>query len=199
MGLAEVNITPLPLTLPTAKRLISRTCHASWDGTLVNTLRITSMGQYRTNSSPQPWVRKTSRVLDDALTRLRLGHTRLGAHLHRQRLVPDPHCPGAGPSRTPLSTCCCTAHATTPSECCSDTNFAPWTCPPSTCPLCRTTPRRRTELMDSLVHPSPHLPSWPLSVVSGEPCCPPGGSCKTSRLLTSRAVLQWRLQGQAAP
>ena len=28
-----------------------------------------------------------------ALTRLRLGHTRLNAHLHRLRLVPDPHCP----------------------------------------------------------------------------------------------------------
>ncbi|XP_050706619.1 uncharacterized protein LOC126991996 [Eriocheir sinensis] len=90
MALAEVNITPLPLPLSTAKCLISRT---SWDDTLANTLRTTTMGQYRTNSSPQPWVRKKSRVLDVALTRLRLGHTRLGAHLHRLRLVPDPHCP----------------------------------------------------------------------------------------------------------
>ncbi|XP_050706209.1 uncharacterized protein LOC126991498 [Eriocheir sinensis] len=136
MALAEVNITPLPLPLSTAKCLIFRTCRASWDDTLANTLRTTSMGQYRTNSSPQPWVRKKSRVLDVALTRLRLGHTRLGAHLHRLRLVPDPHYPCAGPSRTPLSTCCCTAHATTPSECCSDTNSAPWTCPPLTCPRC---------------------------------------------------------------
>ncbi|XP_050714195.1 uncharacterized protein LOC126997240 [Eriocheir sinensis] len=101
MALADVNITPLPLPLSTAKRLISRTCRASWDDTLANTLRITSMGQYRTNSSPQPWVRKTSRVLDVALTRLRLGHTRLGAHLLRLRLVPDPHCPCAQREVTP--------------------------------------------------------------------------------------------------
>ncbi|XP_050709265.1 uncharacterized protein LOC126994066 [Eriocheir sinensis] len=93
LALADVNITPLPLPLSTAKRLISRTCHSTWDDTLHDTLRITSTGQYRTDPSPQPWVRKTSRVLDVALTCLRLGHTRLGAHLHRLRLVPDPHCP----------------------------------------------------------------------------------------------------------
>ncbi|XP_050686437.1 ATP-dependent DNA helicase DDX11-like isoform X2 [Eriocheir sinensis] len=96
MALAEVNTTPLPLPLSTAKSLISRTCHASWDDTLADTLRTTSMGQYRTNSSQQLWVRKMSRVLDVALTRLRLGHTRLSTHLHRLRLVPDPHCPWCG-------------------------------------------------------------------------------------------------------
>ena len=51
------------------------------------------MGQYRPDSSPQPWVRQTSRVLDVALTRLRIGHTRLTAHLHRLHLAPDPYCP----------------------------------------------------------------------------------------------------------
>ncbi|XP_050702334.1 uncharacterized protein LOC126988321 [Eriocheir sinensis] len=55
MTLVEVNITPLPLPLSTAKRLISRTCHSMWDDTLYDTLRTTSMGQYRTTSSPQPW------------------------------------------------------------------------------------------------------------------------------------------------
>ncbi|XP_050730708.1 uncharacterized protein LOC127005662 [Eriocheir sinensis] len=93
MALTEVNITPLPLPLSTATRLISCTCRSFWDDTLVNTLRITSMGQYRTNSSPQPWVRKPSRILDMALTCLRLGHITLSAHLHRLRLARDPHCP----------------------------------------------------------------------------------------------------------
>ena len=51
------------------------------------------MGLYRSDSSPQPWVRKQSRILDVALTRLRLGHTRLTAHLHRLGLSPDPYCP----------------------------------------------------------------------------------------------------------
>ncbi|KAG0711075.1 Arginine/serine-rich coiled-coil protein 2 [Chionoecetes opilio] len=32
---------------------------------------------------PQPWIWKKSRVLDVTLTRLRLGHTTITAHLHR--------------------------------------------------------------------------------------------------------------------
>ncbi|MPC82989.1 hypothetical protein E2C01_077678 [Portunus trituberculatus] len=51
------------------------------------------MGQYRSDSSPQPWVRKTSRKLDVALTCLRLGYTRLTAHLHHMSLAPDPYFP----------------------------------------------------------------------------------------------------------
>ncbi|XP_045115986.1 uncharacterized protein LOC123507278 [Portunus trituberculatus] len=93
MALSEVNITPFPLPLSTAKRLISRVCHSTSDTTLATGLRVTSMGQYRHNSSPQPWVRQQSRALDVALTRLRLGHTTFNAHLHCLRLAPDPHCP----------------------------------------------------------------------------------------------------------
>ncbi|KAG0727408.1 Craniofacial development protein 2 [Chionoecetes opilio] len=77
-------------SLSTATRLISR---STWNNTLGDALRITSMGQYRSDSSPQPWIRKKSHVLDVTLTHLRLGHTTLTAHLHRLRLSPDPHCP----------------------------------------------------------------------------------------------------------
>ncbi|KAG0697406.1 Histone deacetylase 11 [Chionoecetes opilio] len=93
MALTEVNTTPFPLPLSTATRLISRVCRSTWNNMLGDALRITSMGQYRSDSSPQPWIRKKSRVLDVTLTRLRLGHTRLTAHLHRLCLSPDPHCP----------------------------------------------------------------------------------------------------------
>ncbi|KAG0711443.1 hypothetical protein GWK47_020602 [Chionoecetes opilio] len=48
------------------------------------------MSQYRIDSSPHPWIRQTSRVLDVALTRLRIGHASLTAHLHRLNLTPDP-------------------------------------------------------------------------------------------------------------
>ncbi|MPC76413.1 hypothetical protein E2C01_070823 [Portunus trituberculatus] len=51
------------------------------------------MGLYRNDSSPQPWVRKTSCQLDVTLTRLCLGHTRLTAHLHRLHISPDLYCP----------------------------------------------------------------------------------------------------------
>ena len=61
MALTEVNITPLPLPLSTAKGFISQTCYSTWDNTLNNALRATSMGQYRTSSSPQLWIRQTFR------------------------------------------------------------------------------------------------------------------------------------------
>ncbi|XP_045122669.1 uncharacterized protein LOC123511112 [Portunus trituberculatus] len=93
MALTHVNITPLSLQLHSAKQLISRLCHSSWDSSLNTALRVTSMGLYRSDSSPQPWVRKQSRILDVALTCLRLGHTRLTAHLHRLGLSLDPYCP----------------------------------------------------------------------------------------------------------
>ncbi|KAG0726206.1 Low molecular weight phosphotyrosine protein phosphatase [Chionoecetes opilio] len=64
MALTDVNTTPFPLPLSAAKRLISRVCRSTWNNTLGDALCITSMGQYRSDSSPQPWIRKKSRVLD---------------------------------------------------------------------------------------------------------------------------------------
>ncbi|KAG0719271.1 hypothetical protein GWK47_050816 [Chionoecetes opilio] len=47
-----------------AKRLIFRVCRSTWNNKLGDALLITSMGQYHSDSSPQPWIRKKSRVLD---------------------------------------------------------------------------------------------------------------------------------------
>ncbi|XP_045101300.1 uncharacterized protein LOC123498199 [Portunus trituberculatus] len=124
MALTHVNITPLPLQLYSAKRLISRLCHSSWDSSLNTALRVTSMGLYCSDSSPQPWVRKQSRILDVALTCLRLGHTRLTAHLHCLGLSSDPYCP------------CNTAPASTPTMLCSVITLLPWVCLPFICPPC---------------------------------------------------------------
>ncbi|KAG0727549.1 hypothetical protein GWK47_034462 [Chionoecetes opilio] len=55
---------------PAVKRLIFRVCRSTWNITLGDALRITSMGQYRSDSSPQPWILKKSRV------------TRPGCHPH---------------------------------------------------------------------------------------------------------------------
>ena len=92
MALAEATITPFPLQLSSARRLISDACRSAWDSSLGPVLRATSMGAYRSDSTTQPWVRRRTRILDVALTRLRLGHTRLNAHLHRLRLAPNPYC-----------------------------------------------------------------------------------------------------------
>ncbi|KAG0727423.1 MOB kinase activator-like 3 [Chionoecetes opilio] len=64
MALTDVNTTPFPLPLSAAKRLIPWVCRSTWNNTLGDALRITSMGQYRSDSSPQPWIRKKSRVMD---------------------------------------------------------------------------------------------------------------------------------------
>ncbi|KAG0728966.1 hypothetical protein GWK47_031349 [Chionoecetes opilio] len=84
------NHHPLPLPLSTVKCLISQVCRFTWDTSLSDTLRAPTRGHYRSDSSPHPWKRQTPCILDVALTRLRLGHTTLMAHLHRLHLTPDP-------------------------------------------------------------------------------------------------------------
>ncbi|XP_045112503.1 KRAB-A domain-containing protein 2-like [Portunus trituberculatus] len=59
------------------------------------------------------WTYSPNQALDTAITRLRIGHTRLNAHLRRLGMTDSPHCPGALPSLTPQNTCCCTALGTT--------------------------------------------------------------------------------------
>ncbi|KAG0715254.1 hypothetical protein GWK47_012351 [Chionoecetes opilio] len=67
IALSYVSITPLPLLLSTAKRLISQVCHSTWDTSLGDALHATTMGYYHSDF-PHPWIRQTSRVLDVALT-----------------------------------------------------------------------------------------------------------------------------------
>ncbi|MPC81537.1 hypothetical protein E2C01_076159 [Portunus trituberculatus] len=93
MALTDHNITPLTLPLYTSKRLIAHTCQSIWNEFLTPVLQTTSVGQYRSDSSPQPWVRKISCKLDVVLTHLHLGQTRLTTHLQRMSLAPDPYCP----------------------------------------------------------------------------------------------------------
>ncbi|KAG0714487.1 hypothetical protein GWK47_014061 [Chionoecetes opilio] len=92
VGLNRSKHNPLP-SASAAKRLIYRVCCSTWNKMLGDALRITSMGQYHSDSSSQLWIRKKSRILDVALTRLRLCHTTLTAHLHCLRLSPEAHNP----------------------------------------------------------------------------------------------------------
>ncbi|KAG0729444.1 Multidrug resistance-associated protein 7 [Chionoecetes opilio] len=52
MALTDVNTTPFPLPLSAAKRLIPRVCRSTWNNTLGDALRITSMGQYHSDFPP---------------------------------------------------------------------------------------------------------------------------------------------------
>ena len=89
-------------------------CRAQWDGDLGWTLPATHLGLVRMDSSPHPWARAKSRALDVALTRLRIGHTRLASYLHRLRMVPDDccrWCGGAGETLLHFLTVCPRFHS----------------------------------------------------------------------------------------
>ncbi|KAG0719128.1 hypothetical protein GWK47_051140 [Chionoecetes opilio] len=81
MAVSDVNIIHPPLLLSIVKRLISQVCRFTWDTSLGDALRAPTMGLYRSDSSPHPWKRQTSRILDVALTRIRLGPHKLTQQL----------------------------------------------------------------------------------------------------------------------
>ncbi len=75
----------------------SRTaCQRHWDVTLTDALQTTSLRHVRQDATHHWWTHSPSRALDTAVTRLRIGHTRLNAHLHRLGMTDTPHCPWCG-------------------------------------------------------------------------------------------------------
>ncbi|KAG0713027.1 Transposon TX1 uncharacterized protein [Chionoecetes opilio] len=81
MAVSDGNIIHTPLLLSIVKRLISQICRFTWDTSLGDALRAPTMGHNRSDSSPHPWKRQTSRILDVALTRIRLGPHKLTQQL----------------------------------------------------------------------------------------------------------------------
>ena len=55
-------------------------------------LPYTTLGDYREDAAPHPWARHSVRAIDVALTRIRIGHTALSAHLHRIGMLRSPEC-----------------------------------------------------------------------------------------------------------
>ncbi|KAG0701666.1 hypothetical protein GWK47_025264 [Chionoecetes opilio] len=63
LAVSGVNIIHLLLLLLSiVKRLISRVCRFTWDTSFGDALRAPTMGHYRSDSSPHPWKRQTSRL-----------------------------------------------------------------------------------------------------------------------------------------
>ena len=94
---AEAHSHPSPIALPTDQTdqltLLRTACTQHWDRQLTDALQYTTLGRYRQDTRPHCWTFSPSRALDTAVTRLRIGHTRLNNHLHRLGMVEDPHCP----------------------------------------------------------------------------------------------------------
>ncbi|KAG0723075.1 hypothetical protein GWK47_043322 [Chionoecetes opilio] len=72
---------------------LQTTCNRHWDNELTDALQYTSLGRIRHDTRHHWWTHSPSRALDTAVTRLRIGHTRLNAHLHKLGMTADPHCP----------------------------------------------------------------------------------------------------------
>ena len=94
---AEAHSHPSPITLQTDQTdlltLLKTAYIQHWDRLLTDSLQNTTLRRYRQDTRPHWWTHSPSRALDTAVTRLRIGHTRLNHHLYRLRLAPDPFCP----------------------------------------------------------------------------------------------------------
>jgi hypothetical protein len=86
-------LTDLPLSFSDYSALARQACSHTWDVDISPFLYTSAIGQYRTDSSPAPWLHTSSRPLSTAVTRLRIGHTKLFSHLYRLGMVASPLCP----------------------------------------------------------------------------------------------------------
>ncbi len=93
---SKVPHTAPPVSLASdaaiASSAVLAACSAQWTVELRRLLPNSAIGQHRVDALPHPWARGSSRTLDVALTRLRIGHCRLEAHLYRLHLTPTPYC-----------------------------------------------------------------------------------------------------------
>ncbi|KAG0710347.1 hypothetical protein GWK47_002516 [Chionoecetes opilio] len=94
---AEAHSLPSPIDMTTdltdSLTNLQTTCNRHWDTDVTDTLQYISLGRIRHDTRHHWWTHSPSRALDTAVTRLRIGHTRLNAHLHKLGMTDDPHCP----------------------------------------------------------------------------------------------------------
>ena len=94
---AGAHSHPSPIDLPTDLTdfltALQATCFRYWTGQLTDSLRSTHLGDIRHDTRPHWWTHSPCRALDTTITRLRIGHSRLRAHLHRLGLADNPYCP----------------------------------------------------------------------------------------------------------
>ena len=90
---SHLNTVDLPTDQTDFLTNLRSTCRGHWDTTLTDRLRHTRLGELRNNPQQHHWTHSPCRALDTAITRLRIGHTRLNAHRHRLGLTDTPHCP----------------------------------------------------------------------------------------------------------
>ena len=94
---AQAHSHPTTVDLPTDQTDLltdlMTACRRHWDTTLTDALQYTRLGDIRQDTRRHWWTHSPCRALDTAITRLRIGHTRLNSHLHRLGMTDTPHCP----------------------------------------------------------------------------------------------------------
>ena len=90
------DMTDAPLDIMEIKNKIRSTllsrCQLNYD----LAKQTTHIGSIKSKFIPWPWASMKNRRAETALARLRIGHSRLKAHLHRFGLVPSPDCDTCG-------------------------------------------------------------------------------------------------------
>ena len=100
LALKQNQVTNIPISESIIKRELNKSAYNSWANQRIASIQSTHLGRIRDNPSPQPWARSSSRTLDTALTRLRIGHSGLNQHLHRIGILLSPSCSWCGEEET---------------------------------------------------------------------------------------------------
>nr|XP_053655865.1 uncharacterized protein LOC128704757 [Cherax quadricarinatus] len=87
------TVTPLALGHSDFTRAVWKGIRHQWQEGLAHSLSSSALGSVRTFNGPCPWARHPNRSVDVALTRLRVGHSRLAVHLYRLRMTDSLYCP----------------------------------------------------------------------------------------------------------
>ena len=84
---------PCPLSIEEAKKVIKKAATQSWQ-MMYDTLKgETHIGEIKPTLGFWPWAHYKCRAIETAVTRLRIGHIELNAHLHRIGQTESPLCP----------------------------------------------------------------------------------------------------------
>ena len=92
LALNSPDITPMVIPETIYRRIIKDAAYKLWSEEALRAISGSHLGRFRSDTTPHPWARAKDRALDVALLRLRIGHSRLNAHLHRIGIEPSPNC-----------------------------------------------------------------------------------------------------------
>ena len=95
-ALQSPTITRLTIPETVYKKIIQQAAERTWSEAALRAISSTHLGRIRSDTLPHPWASSKNRRVDVVLTRLRIGHTALKAHLFQIGLEPSANCEWCG-------------------------------------------------------------------------------------------------------